>query len=160
MSPPHPPICFILEDIRSAYNVGACFRVADCLGIEKLFLCGITPEPSHREVRKTALGAEEHVAWQKRSSTTELLEELQREGYQLIAVEQTSQAVALQEAFFPEELPLAFIFGNEVFGVSAAALALATSHVQIPMAGHKKSLNVSTAVAIVAWEWHRRVAQP
>lgn len=145
----------ILEDIRSAYNVGAIFRTADGAGVSKIFLVGYTPAPVDRfgrpqpEIKKTSLGASEEIAWEQRADVVELIAELQREGFQIVAVEQTAKSIPLQKLMVPEKV--AYIVGNEVDGVSEAALSLADTIVEIPMLGTKESLNVSVATGIVLY---------
>lgn len=145
----------ILENIRSAYNVGAIFRTADGAGVSKIFLIGYTPAPTDRfgrvqtEIKKTSLSASETVAWEKRESTTQVIEELQKEGTTVVAVEQTKAATSLGSFVVPEKV--AYILGNEIDGVSKAACAGADTNLFIPMHGHKESLNVSVAAGITLY---------
>lgn len=145
--------CAILYNIRSAYNVGAMFRTADGVGISKLYLCGYTPTPTDRnvgkEIAKTALGAEEHVAWEKHTQTWRLLEKLKRELVFIVALEQTSRSIPYTE--FVPQFPLCLLVGNEVRGISKSILKRADAIVEIPMYGKKESLNVSVAFGIVAY---------
>jgi tRNA G18 (ribose-2'-O)-methylase SpoU len=143
------PIVVVLDNIRSALNVGAIFRTCDGAGVKKLYLCGITPYPPHNRIPKTALGAIEYVDWERRTDTSHLLNELKRDGYQLIAVEQTTNAVMLNQHIANQ--PIALVFGHEIAGVSASSLRLADVHVQIPMFGQKESLNVATTAGIVCF---------
>ena len=151
------PMVVVLDNVRSGHNVGAVFRMADALGVARVCLCGITAQPPHLAIRKTALGAEEMVPWRYAATVGEALTALQEEGYRIVCVERTSAALPLDLSM--EGLldgPTAFVFGHEVWGVSEEALGLADACVEIPQYGHKKSMNVSTCVAIVAWEWRRR----
>ncbi len=145
----------ILEDIRSAYNVGAIFRTADGAGVSKIFLIGYTPAPLDRfgrvqpEIKKTSLEASEEIAWEQRTDVAELITELQSEGIEVVSVEQTPSSVSLTKFSVPEKV--AYIVGNEVDGVSEVALSLADTIMEIPMLGTKESLNVSVATGIVLY---------
>ena len=112
------PICIVLDNVRSLNNIGSVFRTADAFLIEKIYLCGITATPPHKDIHKTALGATDSVAWEHRESTMELLEELREEGYTSLAVEQAENAVMLNDFKVEENKKYALIFGNEVKGVS------------------------------------------
>lgn len=145
----------ILENIRSAYNVGAIFRTADGAGVSKIFLIGYTPAPTDRfgrvqaEIQKTSLGASTAVVWEHHATIDPVLEKLKVDEVCIIAVEQTVGAVSLSSFSVPEKV--AYIVGNEVEGVSAGALAAADRVVEIPMLGTKESLNVSVATGIVLY---------
>lgn len=148
---PKRPLVVVLDQVRSLHNVGAVFRTCDAFRIEKVYLCGITPQPPHREIRKTALGAEESVAWEGRADTGALLDELIAAGYEVLVAEQTDQSVALP-AFRPQPTqPYAVVFGHEVEGVSEAALARASTALEIPQSGTKHSLNISVAAGIILY---------
>ncbi len=146
----------ILDNIRSAYNVGAIFRTADAVGVEKIFLCGYTPAPRDRfgrempEIAKTSLGAAARVPWQQYTSTTQVVDELTAQGIFCVAIEQTSTATSLYETTFTG--PTAVVFGNEVSGVSPEVLAVVAASVELPMYGMKESLNVSVTAGIVLYE--------
>jgi tRNA G18 (ribose-2'-O)-methylase SpoU len=152
----------VLDDIRSQWNVGAIFRTADGAGWAGLSLAGITPVPPARIVAKTALGAEKYVPWRYHASVVEAALERKREGYDLVALEQTDDAVPVFD--FEPERRTALLLGNEVVGASAEALALCARRVQIPMAGRKASLNVAVAFGIagfaLARAWRRRFPGP
>jgi 23S rRNA (guanosine2251-2'-O)-methyltransferase len=148
------PVVLILENVRSMHNVGSAFRSADAFLVTKIYLCGYTPRPPHRDIQKTALGATESVSWSYAASAAEAIEELRKENFKIYAVEQTRDSIMLQHA--PGESSLALIFGNEVEGVSEEALALADGSIEIPQGGTKHSLNISVAVGIVLWEFARR----
>ena len=145
----------ILEDIRSAYNVGAIFRTADGAGVAKVFLTGYTPEPIDRfgrqqpEIKKTSLGASETMPWEKVESLSEFIIQLKSEEVTVIAVEQVEGSVMLADFVEPEKV--AYILGNEVDGVSKEACALADKIVELPMLGNKESLNVSVTAGIVMY---------
>jgi tRNA G18 (ribose-2'-O)-methylase SpoU len=145
------PLVVILENIRSAYNVGSVFRTADAFLLESVYLCGYTAHPPHKEIKKTALGAEETVKWQHFKDITAAIKELRENGYEIYAVEQTENSVLLNE-FKRENKKLAVIFGNEVTGVEQSTIELADGCIEIPQSGMKHSLNVSVAAGIVLWE--------
>ncbi len=148
-------LCLVLDNVRSAHNVGAAFRTADAFLVEQLYLCGITPMPPHPSLRKTALGAERVVAWQHVEKIVSALTQLKQEGYTLVAVEQVHGALPLDQLNITVQRPCALVFGNEVFGVCDEALALVDYAVEIPQHGTKQSLNVATCIGIVAWEISR-----
>ena len=146
------PIVVVLDNIRSMHNVGSVFRTADAFLIQAIYLCGYTPQPPHRDIHKTALGATETVEWKYLASAAEGVRELQTRGYKVYAVEQTEGSVSLQEFSAGYAGPLAVVFGNEVSGVSEDALALCDGGIEIPQWGMKHSLNISIAAGIVLWE--------
>ena len=144
------PIIIILDNIRSLSNVGAFFRTADAFRIGELVLCGITACPPHREIHKTALGADETVIWRYFSTTAEACQSLKAEGYDIYAVEQVENSIALQSFTF--ETHTAYVLGNEVEGVSDEALSYCKGAVELPQEGTKHSINVSVCAGIVMWE--------
>ena len=147
-SPTAPQIAILLDNIRSAYNVGAAFRTADGAGVAHLYLGGITPAPPHRGIAKTALGAEQHVAWSSHPNGVRLVRQLRAEGWTVWALEATTHALPLQRllrASRPSRLLL--VAGNEVAGVDPAILAQADAIAALPMEGYKRSLNVASALA-------------
>ncbi len=145
----------ILENIRSAYNVGAIFRTADAAGVSEIFLVGYTPRPTDRfgrvqsEISKTSLGASEEVEWEYFEQVEELLEKLQAEAVDVVVVEQTDKAISLKDFNEPESV--AYVMGNEIDGVSREALEAADTIIEIPMLGTKESLNVSVAAGVVLY---------
>ena len=144
------PIIIILDNIRSLSNVGAFFRTADAFRIEALYLCGITACPPHREIHKTALGADETVKWRYFATTEEACRQLRDDHYQMFAVEQVEDSVPLQRfSFLPQT---AYIFSNEVDGVSEEALPYCDGAIELPQEGTKHSLNVSVCAGIVMWK--------
>ncbi|MBA7627222.1 MAG: TrmH family RNA methyltransferase [Calditrichaeota bacterium] len=153
-SRPRPPIYAILEDVRSAYNVGSMFRTADALHLSCLYLCGYTAFPPHRGIAKTALGAEHTIPWEKHADAITLARGLQEKGMQIVVLEQTDDAVDFWEA--PVRFPVCFVVGNEVIGVSEELVALADLCLELPMSGIKQSLNVATAFGVVGYELARR----
>ena len=144
------PIIIVLDNIRSLSNVGAFFRTADAFRIKALYLCGITACPPHREIHKTALGADETVKWRYFPTTEEACLQLRADHYQMFAVEQVEDSVPLQRfSFLPQT---AYIFGNEVDGVSEEALPYCDGAIELPQEGTKHSLNVSVCAGIVMWK--------
>ena len=145
----------LLDNIRSAWNVGAIFRTADGLGIDKLYLCGITPTPDSEAVRKTSLGAEESIAWEYSRNAPETVNKLKGKGYKFIALEQDNRAIPLMDYRFPNPEPPILIVGNEVTGVDPELLNLCDQILHIPMLGRKCSLNVEVAFGIAAFQLTR-----
>lgn len=151
------PFVLVLDNIRSAHNTGAAFRTADAFAIEKLVLCGITARPPHKEIQKTALGATESVEWTYFDTTTKAIDSLRKEGYQIVAVEQTTES-RLLTTFTPEkEQKYAFVFGNEAFGVDAEVLLQCDWALEIPQFGTKHSLNVSVSMGIILWHCTEKI---
>lgn len=144
-------IRLVLDDVRSRHNVGSMFRTADAFGLEGLVLCGFTPCPPHREIEKTALGATLSVPWEHRPSVQDALAALLAEGYAVWCVEQTARAVPLDTWTPDPAKPLALVFGNELNGVSDAAIAVSTGCLVLPQHGTKHSLNVSVCAGIACW---------
>lgn len=149
------PLAIVLDDVRSALNVGSAFRTADAFACKEMVLCGFTAQPPHREILKTALGSTESVAWRHFDDTKTALETLRTEGYILIAIEQAENSTLLQDiknqSFTDKKFAL--IFGNEVEGVSEEAMSMADMVIEIPQFGTKHSLNISVTVGIVIWEF-------
>lgn len=147
------PVTVVLDNIRSAQNVGSFFRTADAFAAERICLCGITAVPPAREIHKTALGAELTVAWNRHERTADCLEALRREGCRILAVEQVEGSEGLDD-FRPEAgVRYALVFGNEVEGVSQEAVDACDGAIEIPQAGTKHSLNVSVAGGVVLWKF-------
>ena len=142
----------VLDNIRSMHNVGAAFRIADAFLIEKIYLCGITAAPPHRDIHKTALGAEGHVAWEKVQDTANLLTQLKQQGYRMVGIEQTATSKSLSTFVCEKDQQYAVVFGHEVFGVQEAALLSCDLLLEIPQYGVKHSLNVSVSMGIVMWK--------
>jgi tRNA G18 (ribose-2'-O)-methylase SpoU len=148
------PVVVLLDNVRSLYNVGAFFRTADAAAIEKLHLCGITGRPPKRAIAKTALGAEQTVAWDHNWDAAAVVAGMRERGYEIAAVETHVRAVDLFD--WRPRFPVCMIFGHEVEGVQPAVSALCDTHVRIPMLGAKHSLNVATAGGVVIYELLRK----
>jgi len=146
------PVIAVLDNIRSMHNVGSVFRTADAFLVEAIFLCGYTPQPPHRDINKTALGATETVDWMYFATTVEAVVELKEKGYKVFAVEQTVGSISLEKFSVNAEDKIAVVFGNEVEGVHDDVLALVDGSIEIPQHGMKHSLNISVAAGIVLWE--------
>jgi 23S rRNA (guanosine2251-2'-O)-methyltransferase len=149
------PLILILENIRSAYNVGSAFRTADAFQVEAIYLTGYTAFPPHKEIRKTALGAEDSVPWRHFPDGVSAVERARSAGYQILAVEQTTSSIFLQSLGSKLTERTALVFGNEVTGVEPATLSAADGCIEIPQGGMKHSLNVATALGVVVWEFVR-----
>ncbi len=145
------PVVVVLDNIRSAQNIGALFRTCDAFAIESIALCGITATPPSRDIHKSALGAEVSVKWSYYPTTRECVEHLQQEGYRAIAIEQVEGAVMLQDMSFDKGAKYALIFGNEVMGVEQEVVDICDSAIEIPQAGTKHSINVSVAGGVILW---------
>jgi 23S rRNA (guanosine2251-2'-O)-methyltransferase len=146
------PIVLLLDNIRSMHNVGSVFRTADAFLLQSIYLCGYTPQPPHRDIHKTALGATETVAWKYFDHSVNALEQLRDAGYGIFAVEQARGSISLQDFIFKQDEKLAVIFGNEVSGVGDEVLRRCDGCIEIPQWGMKHSLNISVAAGIVLWE--------
>jgi 23S rRNA (guanosine2251-2'-O)-methyltransferase len=148
------PVCVVLENVRSLYNVGAFFRTADAVALEKLYLTGITGHPPQNMIKKTALGAEETVPWIHVRQTETSIEGLRSANYEIAAIETSSHSVDLFD--WRPRFPVCVLFGHETDGLTPAVAAMADTHVRIPMLGRKHSLNVASAGAVVLFELLRK----
>jgi 23S rRNA (guanosine2251-2'-O)-methyltransferase len=151
------PIIVVLENIRSAYNVGSVFRTGDAFLIEAVYIIGYSAVPPHKEIKKTALGAEESVNWKHFKTTTEAIEDLRALGYKVFAVEQAEGSTSLEKLEQQPGEKIAVIFGNEVTGVEQTTIAASDGCIEIPQLGMKHSLNIATAAGVVLWELVRKV---
>ncbi|MBS1824798.1 MAG: RNA methyltransferase [Acidobacteria bacterium] len=154
------PLSVLLDNVRSGYNVGAFFRTADAVALEKLYLCGITGKPPNNEIRKTALGAEETVPWEHSWNAAEIVRQLHSRDVEIVAIETSVHAIDLFD--WQPRFPLCLIFGHEVDGVGEELSAMCDTHIRIPMLGRKHSLNVATAGGVVLFELlrkYRRMAE-
>lgn len=147
------PFVFVLDDIRSMNNIGSAFRTADSFRCAHVYLCGITAQPPHREISKTALGADESVDWSYFESPDACLNHLIASGYEVYCVEQVDQSISLHDFKPDADKKYAFVFGNEVFGVNDSWIQGASGSLEIPQFGTKHSLNVSVTMGIVAWDF-------
>lgn len=146
------PVVVVLENIRSAYNVGSVFRTSDAFLANAIYIIGYSARPPHKEIKKTALGAEDTVTWKYFKTTQEAIEELRHEKYNVYAVEQVEGSHSLEKLQVDNEQKIAIIFGNEVTGVEQATIALCDGCIEIPQLGMKHSLNIATAAGVVLWE--------
>lgn len=146
------PVIVVLENIRSAYNVGSVFRTSDAFLIEAIYIVGYTSQPPHKEIKKTALGAEESVAWKHFATSAEAIAELRIQGFNVFAAEQAEGSYKLNAIGFEPDEKIAVIFGNEVAGVEQSTIALCDGCIEIPQSGMKHSLNIATAAGVVLWE--------
>jgi len=149
------PIVVILDNIRSMHNVGSVFRTADGFLLEGIILCGFTPQPPHRDIQKTALGATESVDWWYVQNTLDAVNDLKSKGYKVYAVEQAQGSISLEKFSGMNNAPVALVFGNEVEGVASEVIAASDGFIEIPQEGIKHSFNISVAAGIVLWEMVR-----
>lgn len=150
------PIILVLENIRSAYNVGSVFRTSDAFLIEAIYITGYSAKPPHKEIKKTALGAEETVSWKHFANAAEAIGELRELGYNVYAAEQAEGSYKLNAIGFEPEEKIAVVLGNEVTGVEQSTIALCDGCLEIPQLGMKHSLNIATAAGVVLWELVRQ----
>jgi 23S rRNA (guanosine2251-2'-O)-methyltransferase len=146
------PVIAVLENIRSAYNVGSVFRTADAFLLEAIYITGYTCIPPHKEIKKTALGAEETVHWKHFTDANQAIALLKQNGYKVYAVEQAINSISLEKLVAANDEKLAFIFGNEVTGVEQSTIEQCDGCIEIPQLGMKHSLNIATAAGVVLWE--------
>ncbi|MEZ4858831.1 MAG: RNA methyltransferase [Flavobacteriaceae bacterium] len=146
------PLSIILDNVRSLNNIGSVFRTADAFLIEKIYLCGITATPPHKDITKTALGATDSVAWEYAKSTLEVISILKKEGVEIVSIEQAENTMSLFDFKLNKNKKYAFVFGNEVKGVSQEVVNASTFVVEIPQYGTKHSLNISVSVGVVIWD--------
>ena len=146
------PVIAVLENIRSAYNVGSVFRTADAFLLEAIYLTGYTACPPHKEIKKTALGAEDSVEWKHFAKATDAITSLKKEGYKVYAIEQVENSHLLQQTVFELNEKVAVILGNEVTGVEQGTIEQCNGCIEIPQLGMKHSLYIATAAGVVLWE--------
>ena len=151
------PIIIVLDNIRSAYNVGSIFRTSDAFLLSGIHLCGITPKPPHKEIRKTALGANESVDWKYFKNTSESIKDLKSKNYTIISIEQVKKGETLNNFTTKKEKKYALIFGNEIKGVSQEIVDLSDECIEIPQYGTKHSLNVGISVGIIVWDFFQKM---
>ena len=153
------PLTVVLDNVRSLNNIGSVFRTADAFRVEHIALCGITATPPHREIHKTALGAEESVGWSYHEDTTECVIGLKERGYRIYAVELAHNSLKLGSDHIATDKPVALVLGNEIDGVQEEVMAICDGFLEIPQYGSKHSLNVSCAAAIAVWEISKQMRQ-
>jgi tRNA G18 (ribose-2'-O)-methylase SpoU len=146
------PLIIVLDDIRSLNNIGSVFRTADAFLISKIYLCGITASPPHKDIQRTALGATESVAWEYVKDISDLIIRLKNDGVCIMAIEQAEQSIPLQDVKLDKDNTYAIVFGNEVKGVSQDVVSTCDLVIEIPQYGTKHSLNISVSVGIVVWD--------
>tara|TARA_R110002050_G_scaffold290260_1_gene443712 strand:- start:39098 stop:39652 length:555 start_codon:yes stop_codon:yes gene_type:complete len=146
------PIVVVLDSIRSLHNVGSVFRTSDAFRIQKVVLCGLTAQPPHKEIHKTALGATETVEWEYFENVMDAVANLKSEGFAIVSAEQAEKTVKLQDLHKKSHPKMAFVFGNEVFGVNQEVISNSDFVLEIPQFGTKHSFNISVSVGIVLWE--------
>lgn len=151
------PLVIVLDNVRSMNNVGSIFRTADAFLIESIYLCGITAQPPHREIEKTALGATSTVAWKYFSKTVEAIQQLKTSSYEIIAVEQTDSSIPLNKFSVSSEKKYALVFGHEMNGISEEVIQLSNASIEVPQYGTKHSLNIAVCAGIVVWELVNRL---
>lgn len=154
------PIILILDDIRSMQNVGSVFRTSDAFLIEKIYLCGITATPPHKDINKSALGATETVAWEYAKDVHEIIKNLKDKAVMVYAVEQVDQSVYLNQFYPPENQKIALVFGNEVNGVQQSVIDMCKACIEIPQLGHKHSLNIAVSCGMVVWDVFCKLKHP
>ena len=150
------PIIVLLDDVRSLNNIGSIFRTCDAMGVKKMYLCGITAQPPHREIRKTAIGASKSVDWEYEKDASKIATKYRELGYEIIAVEQTSKSVSLENYQLNNKQTL-LIFGNEINGVSQKLIDLCNLSLEIPQWGTKHSMNISVSLGVVLWDLKKQL---
>jgi len=151
------PVAVVLDNVRSMHNVGSIFRTCDGFAVEKVCLCGITGQPPHREIEKTALGATQSINWAYYSEPLQAVEQLRKEGYKIMAVEQAEKSVMLNEFETIEGEKYALVFGNEVNGVSEEVMKAIDTCIEIPQFGTKHSFNIVVSAGIVLWDFFSKI---
>lgn len=151
------PLVVVLDNVRSMHNVGSVFRTCDAFLVEKIYLCGFTPCPPHREIQKTALGATETVAWESADSTKELILTLKESGFTIFAIEQTHDSIALDQFIPTAKSKIALVFGNEAEGVDEVVINHCDGAIEIPQFGSKHSFNISVSAGIVLWDVYNKL---
>ena len=146
------PLIVVLDNIRSLNNIGSVFRTSDAFRIEKIYLCGITATPPHKDIQKTALGSTASVDWEYTANTLELVEGLQTDGIQVLSIEQAEDATMLNEFTPKPNQTYALVFGNEVKGVSQDVVNISDGVIEIPQYGTKHSLNISVSCGVILWD--------
>jgi tRNA G18 (ribose-2'-O)-methylase SpoU len=146
------PICLVLDNIRSMNNVGSMFRTSDAFLVKTMYLCGITACPPHRDITKTAIGAENSVHWEYHKNTMDVIQQLKNEGYFIYAIEQAIGSVSLRDIEYPNQ-PIAFVMGNEIDGVQQEVIDNCDACLEIPQLGTKHSFNVAVTCGMILWDY-------
>ena len=146
------PICLVLDNIRSMNNVGSMFRTSDAFLVKTMYLCGITACPPHRDITKTAIGAENSVHWEYHKNTMDVIQQLKNEGYFIYAIEQAIGSVSLRDIEYPNQ-PIAFVMGNEIDGVQQDVIDNCDACLEIPQLGTKHSFNVAVTCGMILWDY-------
>ena len=154
---PKLPLVVVLDNVRSLYNIGSIFRSCDAFRVKSVYLCGITATPPNAEIHKTALGGEDSVEWKYFEKTEDVIQQLRQEDYFIYSIEQVENSTRLQNLSLDATKTYAFVFGNEVNGVSQNVVDLSNDCLEIPQFGTKHSLNVSVAAGIIIWEFARQL---
>jgi len=151
------PVSVILDNVRSLNNIGSIFRTCDAFSIEKLYLCGITACPPHKDIHKTALGATDSVEWEYKAETLQVIKKLKSEGYCIFSAEQAEGSTLLHHMILQKEKKYAIVFGHEVHGVAQSVIDMSDTCIEIPQSGTKHSLNVAVSAGIILWEAFRQI---
>lgn len=152
------PVVVVLDNIRSLNNIGSVFRTSDAFRVQKIFLCGITACPPHKDIHKTALGATESVDWEYVETTASIVQRLKNEGYTIASIEQAERKTELQDVVVKNNPKWALVFGNEVFGVQQEIIDQSDVVIEIPQEGTKHSLNISVSAGVVLWEFYKQLS--
>ena len=152
------PVVVVLDNIRSLNNIGSVFRTSDAFRVQKIFLCGITACPPHKDIHKTALGATESVDWEYVETTESIVQRLKNEGYTIASIEQAERKTELQDVVVKNNSKWALVFGNEVFGVQQEIIDQSDVVIEIPQEGTKHSLNISVSAGVVLWEFYKQLS--
>jgi 23S rRNA (guanosine2251-2'-O)-methyltransferase len=153
------PVIVVLDNVRSLNNIGSLFRTCDAFRVEKIFLCGITATPPHKDIHKTALGATESVEWEYHQESIHVIKKLRNEGCRILSVEQAEGSTDLQDLRINSEEKIVLVFGHEVKGVNQQIIDLSHECIEIPQYGTKHSLNISVSAGIVIWEVFRKIGK-
>ena len=151
------PLIVVLDNVRSLNNIGSVFRTSDAFLVEKIYLCGITATPPHRDIQKTALGATESVDWRYYENALDAIQELKAANYKIISIEQVAGSISLEQFEVVNNQKYAVIFGNEVKGVQQSLIDMSDNCIEIPQFGTKHSFNISVSAGIVLWELYKKL---
>lgn len=151
-------VVVVLDNLRSLNNIGSFFRTVDAFRFEAIYLCGVCGTPPHREIHKTALGAEQWVQWKKFNKTNDAIDELKANGYLIYSIEQAEKSIELNKCNFSKDKKYALVFGNEVYGVEQEIIDKSDSVIEIPQSGSKHSLNVAVSGGVVLWEVYKQMS--